>query len=42
MKYKLDSSSQKEVLDHIMKLDDSLEDVNIQVKLNVLFLYNFV
>lgn len=32
MKYKLDNSSQKEVLEHIMKLDDSLEDVNIQVK----------
>jgi len=36
MKYKLDNSSQKEVLDHIMKLDDSLEDVNIQVKFNIL------
>jgi hypothetical protein len=32
MKYKLDNSSQQEVLDQITKLDDSLEDVNIQVK----------
>lgn len=42
MKYKLDNSSQREVLDQITKLDDSLEDVNIQVKfdiLNVLILF---
>lgn len=39
MKYKLDNSSQNEVLDRIMKLDDSLEDVNIQVKLNYFILY---
>jgi len=34
MKYILDNSSQQEVLDQITKLDDSLEDVNIQVKFN--------
>lgn len=33
MKYKLDNSSQQEVLDQITKLDISLEDVNIQVKI---------
>lgn len=33
MKYKLDKSSQQEVLDQITKLESSLEDVNIQVKL---------
>lgn len=43
MKYKLDNSSQHEVLDRIMKLDDSLEDVNIQVKLNTFILHiNFL
>lgn len=31
MKYRLDNSSQKEVLDQITKLEDSLEDVNIHV-----------
>lgn len=41
MKYKLDNSSQKEVLDQITKLDDSLEDVNIQVKLNNFVLFKF-
>jgi len=41
MKYKLDNSSQKEVLDQITKLDDSLEDVNIQVKLNNFVLLKF-
>lgn len=35
MKYILDNSTQKEVLDQITKLDDHLEDVNIQVKLNI-------
>lgn len=40
MKYKLDNSSQHEVLDRIMKLDDSLEDVNIQVNLNT-YILNF-
>lgn len=39
MKYKLDNSSQQEVLDQITKLDNSLEDVNIQVKL--IFYLNF-
>jgi len=39
MKYKLDNSSQKEVLDQITKLDDSLEDVNIQVKFNNFVLF---
>jgi hypothetical protein len=38
MKYKLDNSSQQEVLDQITKLDDSLEDVNIQVKFNYFIL----
>lgn len=35
MKYILDNSTQHEVLDQITKLDDSLENVNIQVKLNI-------
>jgi len=39
MKYKLNNSSQQEVLDQITKLDDSLEDVNIQVKLNNFILF---
>jgi len=39
MKYKLDNSSQQEVLDQITKLDDSLEDVNIEVKINYFVLF---
>lgn len=42
MKYKLDNSSQQEVLDQITKLDDSLEDVNIQVKFNNCICFNFL
>lgn len=42
MKYKLDNSSQQEVLDQITKLDDSLEDVNIQVKFNTFFLLDLI
>jgi len=42
MKYKLDNSSQQEVLDQITKLDDSLEDVNIQVKFNNCVCFNFL
>lgn len=41
MKYILDNSSQQEVLDQITKLDDSLEDVNIQVKFNKFVLFTF-
>lgn len=41
MKYKLDNSSQQEVLDQITKLDDSLEDVNIQVKFKHFILFKF-
>lgn len=41
MKYKLDNSSQQEVLDQITKLDDSLEDVNIQVQFKHFVLFNF-
>lgn len=40
MKYKLDNSTQQEVLDQITKLDDSLEDVNIQVKFKHFVLFN--
>lgn len=36
MKYRLDNSSQQNVLDQITNLDDSLEDVNIQVTFNSL------
>lgn len=35
MKYRLDNSSQREVLDQISSLDDSLEDVNIQVMCSI-------
>lgn len=35
MKYRLDNSSQREVLDQISNLDDSLEGVNIQVKFSI-------
>lgn len=45
MKYKLDNSSQQEVLDQITKLDDSLEDVNIQVilkKKKIFFWFYFL
>lgn len=42
MKYKLDNNSQQEVLDQITKLDDSLEDVNIQVKFNNCICFNFL
>lgn len=45
MKYMLDNSTQQEVLDQITNLHDSLEDVNIQVKLNILiflFLFNLL
>jgi len=41
MKYRLDNSSQREVLDQISSLDDSLEDVNIQVMCSII-LYKFV
>lgn len=41
MKYRLDNSSQQEVLDQITKLDDSLEDVNIQVIFLLIFFKNF-
>lgn len=41
MKYRLDNSSQQEVLDQITKLDDSLEDVNIQVIFLLIFLKIF-
>lgn len=36
MKYRLDNNSQQNVLDQITNLDDSLEDVNIQVIFNSL------
>ncbi|KAE9543851.1 hypothetical protein AGLY_001975 [Aphis glycines] len=36
MKYKLDNSTQQEVLDQITKLDDSLENVNIQTCTDIL------
>lgn len=39
MKYRLDNSSQQNVLDQITNLDDSLEDVNIQVIFNTLLIY---
>jgi len=42
MKYKLDNSLQQEVLDQITKLDDSLEDVNIQVKFNNYICFYFL